>query len=125
MAASQAESSSGTNYYGDRSTKILYQGVPIIAKNASYYIVRVTQQVAEEIAHLEASGAAAFSFALRPDVDNRITDVSKLGETTNLIIQRYSVPVPEQYPTADSKITNPVPGKPSTLPYIAASATTP
>jgi Flp pilus assembly protein CpaB len=120
-----SSASSEPKYYTDRSTKIMYQGVPIIAKSATYYIVRVTQQVAEEIAHLEASGAAAFSFALRPDIDNRVNDVSKLGETTNLIIQRYSVPVPEEYPTDGSKVNNPVPGKPAPLPYITASSPAP
>ena len=125
VPASVTKGTQTTPYYTDRATKIMYQGVPIIAKQESYYIVRVTQQVAEEIAHLEASGAAAFSFALRPDIDNRITDTSKLGETTNLIIQRYDLPVPEEYPNGSSKVQNPVPGTPAPLPYIAASSAAP
>lgn len=116
---------SATTYYADRSTKVLYQGVPIIAKNESFYVVKVTQQVAEEIAHLEASGAAAFSFALRPDIDTRVTETNKLGETTNMIIQRYDLPVPEEYPDKTAKVNNPPVGNPAPLPYIAASSAAP
>ena len=103
-------------YYPDKSTKLAYQSVTILAKSGSYYIVRVTQAIAEEIAHLEASGAAEFSFALRPDIDTRISDASKLGETTNLIIERYGIPIPETYPNDHSVINNPVPGTPRPLP---------
>ena len=112
-------------YYADRSTKVTYQDVPILARSATYYIVKVTQAVAEEIAHLEASGGAMFSLALRPDIDNRVTDASKLGQTTNLIIERYGMPIPEQYPNADTKITNPVAGTPQPLPYVAVGSPTP
>ncbi len=114
-----------SKYYTDRSTKIAYQGVPIIAKKASYYVVRVTQQVAEEISHLQASGSASFSFALRPDIDTRITSTAGLGETTNLLIQRYGIPVPEQYPDKTSKINNPAPGSPPPLPYLAIGSPAP
>jgi Flp pilus assembly protein CpaB len=44
-------------YVADRSTKIAYQDVSIIAKAENFYIVRVTQKIAEEIAHLQASGS--------------------------------------------------------------------
>ena len=112
-------------YVTDRSTKVTYQDVPIIAKSNTYYIVRVTQQVAEEIAHFEASGSAAFSLALRPDIDTRIQNTSGLGETTNLLIQRYGLPVPEAYPNSTSKVNNPPPGSPAPLPYLAVSSPAP
>jgi Flp pilus assembly protein CpaB len=112
-------------YVADRSTKVTYQDVPIIAKNNTYYIVRVTQQVAEEISHLQASGAASFSFALRPDIDTRITSTAGLGETTNLLIQRYGMPVPEAYPNGTSKVNNPAPGTPAPLPYLAIGSPAP
>ena len=114
-----------SKYVADRSTKVTYQDVPIIAKNATYYIVRVTQQVAEEISHLQASGAASFSFALRPEIDTRITNTAGLGETTNLLIQRYGIPVPEAYPNGTSKVNNPAPGTPAPLPYIAVASPAP
>jgi Flp pilus assembly protein CpaB len=112
-------------YYADRATKVTYQDVPILAKAGSFYIVKVTQTVAEEIAHLEASGSASFSFALRPDIDNRVTDASGLGQTTNLIIERYGIPIPEPYPKKDSVITNPVAGTPAPLPYVAVGSPAP
>lgn len=112
-------------YVSDRSTKVTYQDVPIIAKSNTYYIVRVTQQVAEEISHLQASGAASFSFALRPDIDTRITSTAGLGETTNLLIQRYGLPVPESYPNSTSKVNNPAPGSPAPLPYLAIGSPAP
>jgi Flp pilus assembly protein CpaB len=121
----QTDSKSDTNYIADRSTKVTYQDVPIIAKNNTYYIVRVTQQVAEEISHLQASGSASFSFALRPDIDTRITNTAGLGETTNLLIQRYGIPVPEAYPNGTSKVNNPPAGTPAPLPYLAIGSPAP
>src|SRR3954454_4085062 len=114
-----ADIPSNDRYVTDRSTKITYQDVPIIAKQTTYYVLRVTQQVAEEIAHFQASGAAAFSLALRPDIDTRVTNTAGLGETTNLLIQRYGMPVPEAYPNNTSKVNNPAPGSPAPLPYVA------
>jgi len=85
-------------FYTDKSTKITYQSIPILAKSGAMYIIRVSLPVAEEIAHLQASGTAQFSMALRPDEDTRAVDAAKLGETTNVIIQRYGLPVPLTYP---------------------------
>jgi len=85
-------------YYADKSTKITYQNMLILAKSAQFYIVKATLPVAEEIAHLAAAGNVTFSFALRPEQDIREIDVSGLGSTTNLIITKYGLPVPETYP---------------------------
>ena len=82
-------------YYTDKSTKITYQNVVVLAKATTFYVLKVHGQVAEEINHLQASGAAAFSLALRPPVDTRMQDASKLGETTNLLIERYGLPIPQ------------------------------
>lgn len=120
-----AEISGNEKYVADRSTKVTYQDVPILAKNNTYYIIRVTQQVAEEVSHLQASGAASFSLALRPDIDTRVTNTSGLGETTNLLIQRYGMPVPEAYPNGTSKVNNPAPGTPAPLPYLALGSPAP
>jgi len=88
----------GGTSYGDKSTKVAYQDVQILSKAGTFYVIKVTEQVAEEIAHLQASGNSSFSFALRPDVDKRPVDASRLGATTNIIIQRYSLPVPQVFP---------------------------
>lgn len=84
--------------YTDKSTKLTYQDVPILAKSGTFYIVRVTETMAEEISHLQASATASFSLALRPPEDTRTVDVADLGETTNRIIDEYGLPIPETYP---------------------------
>jgi len=84
--------------YTDKSTKLTYQDVPVLAKSGTFYIVRVTETMAEEISHLQASGTASFSLALRPPEDTRTVDVAGLGETTNRIIDEYELPIPETYP---------------------------
>ena len=100
-------------YYTDRSTKITYQNVLILARSGDFYIVRASIAIAEEIAHLQASGNATFSAALRPAEDVRTVDASKLGSTTNLIITKYGLPIPETYPAGGGAF--------STLPPIQAS----
>ena len=85
-------------YYTDKSTKIAYQDMVILAKTATLYVLRATVDQAEEISHLAASGSAAFSLALRPDVDTRQVDATKLGTTTNRVIIRYGLPVPVLFP---------------------------
>ena len=72
-------------------------------------MIKVTEPVAEEIAQLMASGTASFSMALRPDADTRLVDVSQLGETTNLIIERYGLPIPQTYPAGKGVTTGPAP----------------
>jgi Flp pilus assembly protein CpaB len=109
-------------YYSDKATKITYQQMLILAKSGTYYILKATLPVAEEIAHLQASGNAAFSLALRPEQDVRYADASKLGETTNMLIKRYGLPVPEVYPTGRGPITAPPTPKPSTPPEASPSA---
>jgi Flp pilus assembly protein CpaB len=81
-------------YVSERSTKVTYQDVPILARNDAFYVVRVSLAIAEEIAHLQAAGAT-FSLALRPDADTREANTSGLGETTNRIIEKYGLPIPE------------------------------
>lgn len=96
-------------YYTDQSTKVTYQDMLILARQGSSYIVKATLPVAEEINHLLASGNAQFSFALRPEADTRVLDLSKLGATTNRIIQRYGLPIPETYPVGGGPIPTPIP----------------
>ena len=84
--------------YTDKSTKLTYQDVPVLARSGTLYILRVTEAVAEEISHLQSSGTASFSFALRPPEDTRTVETADLGETTNRIIQEYDLPIPETYP---------------------------
>lgn len=112
--------------YGDKSTKVAYQDVLILNKAATFYVIKVTEQVAEEIAHLQASGNSSFSFALRPDVDNRAVDASRLGATTNIIIQRYALPVPQVFPQPGQAVNvGPVPVPPTPVPAPVAVVASP
>ena len=97
-APSPQPGASTAPYYTDKSTKITYQDLPILALNGTLYILRVDIAQAEEISHLQAAGNAQFSLVLRPDGDDRVVDTEKLGETTNQIIEKYGLPIPEIYP---------------------------
>ena len=96
-------------FYTDRSTKISWQNMEILSRQGTFYIVKATLPVAEEITHLQAAGNAQFSMVLRPDADTRTLDLSALGATTNRIIERYGLPVPENYPAGNGPISTPPP----------------
>ena len=85
-------------YYTDKTTKVTYQDVLVLAKAGTFYVLKVAATIGEEINHLQASGAAGFSFALRPPTDTRQVDATKFGETTTMIIQRYGLPIPQTIP---------------------------
>ena len=91
-------------YYTDKSTKITYQNMVILAKAGQFYVVKATLQVAEEISHLMAAGNATFSLIMRPEADIRTVDVSRLGETTNKLISKYGLHVPEVFPPGHGPI---------------------
>ena len=96
-------------YYTDRTTKITYQDMLILAREGQFYVMRASMAVAEEIAHMQATGTTTFSFALRPDIDTRIVDASDFGVSTNDLIQKYGLPIPEEYPRSNTPITVPLP----------------
>ena len=113
-------------YYTDKSTKLSYQNMLILAKSNQYYVLKAPVDVAEEISHLQASGAASFSLALRPDVDTRDVDATALGTTTNRVIVRYGLPIPVAYPPASGQAPKPTPRpspSPSASPDASASPT--
>jgi Flp pilus assembly protein CpaB len=91
-------------FYTDKSTKITYQNMVILARAGTFYVVKATLGIAEEISHLQATGNATFSFAMRPEADVRLVDASALGETTNLLIAKYGLPVPENFPPSRGPI---------------------
>jgi Flp pilus assembly protein CpaB len=91
-------------YYSDVVTKITYQDMIILAKAGSQYILKTSLAVAEEINHLLAAGTVSFSAALRPDQDVRYADVTKLGATTNRILQKYGLPFPAVFPAPSATI---------------------
>jgi len=109
-------------YYTDRSTKITYQNVLILARSGDFYIVRASIAVAEEISHLQAGGNATFSAVLRPAEDVRTVDASHLGATTNLIITKYGLPIPETYPAGGGAFSTLPPIQPTPAPKPTATA---
>jgi Flp pilus assembly protein CpaB len=113
-------------YYPDRSTKVTYQDMVILAREGAFYVVRASLPVAEELAHLQATGNATFSLVLRPDEDTRLVDAASLGQTTNQIIQKYGLPVPELFPAGTGPLQTPVPTAtpaPTVSPSPSASPT--
>jgi Flp pilus assembly protein CpaB len=107
-------------YYTDKSSKITYQNMVILARASQFYVVKATLAVAEEITHLQASGNAQFSMVLRPDADVRILDASTLGATTNRLIAKYGLPVPEVYPPGNGPLPTPLPApSPTPVPSIS------
>jgi Flp pilus assembly protein CpaB len=110
-------------YTTDRSTKITYQNLVVLARSTEFYVLRVSASTAEEINHLQATGSGAFSLALRPPADTRLVDASRLGATTNLILQRYGLPIPEVYPPGNGPLPTPQPtARPTPTESPAASA---
>ncbi len=110
-------------YYSDRVTKVVYQDMVVLAKTATTYIVKATIDVAEELGHFQASGVASFTLLVRPPQDLRAVDVSGLGTTTNRIIERYGLPIPEVYPAGAGPIVAPSPSAtPSANPDPSAEA---
>ncbi|HJW23169.1 MAG TPA: SAF domain-containing protein [Candidatus Limnocylindrales bacterium] len=93
-----------SGFYADFATKVTYQDVVILARVENQYIIRCSLAVAEEISHFQATGAAQFSAALRPDQDIRYADVAKLGATTSRILEKYGLPWPVVYPAASGPI---------------------
>jgi Flp pilus assembly protein CpaB len=109
-------------YYTDKATKITYQNVVILAKTGTSYVVRSTLAQAEEITHLLAAGNAQFSMVMRPEADIRFVDASKLGETTNAIIQRYGLPVPQAFPPGKGPIPTAAPTAAPSLPATPSAS---
>jgi hypothetical protein len=60
---------------------------------------------------------------MRPESDIRQVDVSKLGETTNRLIAKYGLPVPEVFPPGKGPIPTPVPTPTPSIAPAEAQAT--
>jgi Flp pilus assembly protein CpaB len=111
-------------YYTDKSTKITYQNMLILAKTGGSYIVKATLTQAEEIAHMQSSGTATFAMLMRPEADLRQVDASAYGETTNKVIAKYGLPIPEVFPPGKGPIPTPAPTptRPPASPAPSSSA---
>ena len=120
LLGEDAENDEG--YYTDKSTKLTYQGMLVLARAGTFYVLRAPLDVAEEISHLQASGTASFSMVLRPDIDTRSVNAAPLGTTTNELIVRYGLPVPVAFPPAEGPLPTVEPAaSPSAAPAASAS----
>lgn len=95
--APEPSRSAGPTDTSGLSTKVTYQKMQILARQGSFYILKATLPVAEEITQASLDGAV-FTLLMRPDQDARIVDVSGLGATTSRILQRYGLLVPQTWP---------------------------
>ena len=64
---------------------------------------------AEEITHLQSAGNATFAMVMRPEADTRQVNAAAYGETTNKVIAKYGLPIPEVYPPGKGPIPTPAP----------------
>lgn len=91
---------SSQGYYSDKSTKITWENVEVLSKDAegNLYVVKVDLHQAEEIAQVQEASSDGFTIALRPDGDTRQLDRSGYGETLNRLIEQYGFPLPQIIP---------------------------
>jgi Flp pilus assembly protein CpaB len=109
--------------YSDKASKVIYQDIEVLSKTGSAYVVKVPLAAAEELSHLQATGQAQFSLVLRAPDDTRPIDASRLGETTNLIIERYGLPIPKVYPPGTGALATPKPtARPTASPSPSPTA---
>lgn len=98
--------SSAVIYTDGVSTKVTYQKMQILARQGTFYVLKATLPVAEEITQASIDGGS-FTLLLRPDQDARILDVSGLGATTSRILQRYGLLIPQAWPVGGRIPSNP------------------
>lgn len=98
-------------YYSDYTTKVTWENLEVLAvdNDNSLYMVKVDQHQAEEIAHVQGSGANAFSMSLRPSADTRPLPRGEYGETTNRLIEQYNFPIPQIIDLGDYPQPSPQP----------------
>ena len=83
---SLGNSPSKDGYYSDKTTKMVFTDVEVLAVKADddMYILKVDAHQGEEIAHIQASGdGGAFTLMLRAEGDARVLEREGYGETTD------------------------------------------
>ena len=75
----------------DFSAKIILERIPILARTASVYTIRVDALTAERIAYLQASGGQ-MSFLLRAPKDERAS--GSVGATFADIYENFDIKIP-------------------------------
>lgn len=84
-------------YIPGTSTKVTWTNLEVLQADATrnLYIFRVDAAQAEEIAHVQGSGANSFTLSLRAAEDDRELVRDEYGRTTNTLIEIYGFPIPQ------------------------------
>jgi pilus assembly protein CpaB len=77
----------------DQSVKIVLERVPILARTASVYTIRIESLTAERLAYLQASGGVV-SFLLRAPKDERAS--GSTGATFGNVYHAFRIKIPEK-----------------------------
>jgi Flp pilus assembly protein CpaB len=76
------------------STKATLQGVTLLSRNGTIYILRADLATAEKITEITAAGGT-FTMVLRPDEDERTAKTE--GSTLDSLIKEFGFPVPRPF----------------------------
>jgi Flp pilus assembly protein CpaB len=84
-------------YIPGTSTKVTWTNLEVLQVDEArdLYIFRVDATQAEEIAHVQGSGANSFTLSLRAAEDDRELVREEYGRTTNTLIEIYGFPIPQ------------------------------
>jgi Flp pilus assembly protein CpaB len=83
------------NQTSDVSAKIILERVPILARLAATYTIRVDALTAERIGYLQATGGQ-MSFLLRAPKDERAAGTT--GTSFGGVMNAFKIPIPEKIP---------------------------
>lgn len=113
-------------YYTDRTTKIVWTDVEILAKrpDSDIYVLKVDLHQAEEIAAMQdlaTENRATFFLVVRPDADNREIDRSSYGENINRLIEQYNFPISQRIDLPEYPQPSPQPTPFPNVPYLLPS----
>ena len=92
--APQAPAASPAAYLPGPSTKVTLQGVTILSRNGTIYILRADLPTAEKVTEITAAGGT-FTMVLRPDEDERTATTA--GSTLDSLIKEFGFPVPRPF----------------------------
>ena len=92
--AGQAPAASAAAYLPGPSTKVTLQGVTILSRNGTIYILRADLPTAEKVTEITAAGGT-FTMVLRPDEDERTATTA--GSTLDSLIKEFGFPVPRPF----------------------------
>lgn len=94
QAPGQAPAASPAAYLPGPSTKVTLQGVTILSRNGTIYILRADLPTAEKVTEITAAGGT-FTMVLRPDEDERTATTA--GSTLDSLIKEFGFPVPRPF----------------------------